>query len=461
MEGLFSKKQQKKKKKDKNNGEETAAKALKYDKGTIKEEASKPNLANDDVELTVFADGATKEQAIQAALRSAIEQTFGTFVSSHTEILNDSLVKDEIATVASGNIKSYECLSESYSENKCVVCVKTMVSINNLVNYTQSKGGETELAGATFAMNMKMRQFNKKNEEIALNHLFDEIKALAPYAFDYRINAEEPIETGDGNCKFSICVTARANQNMKAIYNVFHNTLTALSLTPQEISEYRKRNVEFYSYEFYSIDWSEMVFFGRYKNEYAEMLINLLEQKKRNVENGHIVDAEACLRSINLYMNSLKSDSNAPLSVLDGTSYKRNINNLAYKAREELNEKLDCYNYAGIYHFRNSLSDFLRKVDNLLIRSAFDFQIQDGINTYKLDIETDDVINIGNGKVISTVCLTPLFKKNDANGYGSISGLLADPMLVDAYKFQIVFKLTLDEIAKVKGFKAEPLHSIE
>ena len=70
-------------------------------------------LAKDEVLLIVSGDGSTKEEATKAALRSAIEQAFGTFVSSNTKILNDELVKDEIVTVASGNIKSYKYLIEN------------------------------------------------------------------------------------------------------------------------------------------------------------------------------------------------------------------------------------------------------------------------------------------------------------------------------------------------------------
>ena len=44
------------------------------------------------VTLIVSGQGNTKDEAKQNALRSAIEQAFGTFVSSKTEILNDELV---------------------------------------------------------------------------------------------------------------------------------------------------------------------------------------------------------------------------------------------------------------------------------------------------------------------------------------------------------------------------------
>ena len=48
----------------------------------------------DQVTLVVSGEGATKEQATHVALRSAIEQAYGVFVSANTEILNDELVKD-------------------------------------------------------------------------------------------------------------------------------------------------------------------------------------------------------------------------------------------------------------------------------------------------------------------------------------------------------------------------------
>lgn len=45
----------------------------------------------DDVTLTVSGDGATKEEATNNALRSAIAQAYGVFVSANTQILNDEV----------------------------------------------------------------------------------------------------------------------------------------------------------------------------------------------------------------------------------------------------------------------------------------------------------------------------------------------------------------------------------
>ena len=71
-------------------------------------------FAQDDqtVTLTVSGQGETLEDAKQNALRSAIEQAFGAFISSKTEILNDDLVKDEIVMISNGNIQDFEIISE-------------------------------------------------------------------------------------------------------------------------------------------------------------------------------------------------------------------------------------------------------------------------------------------------------------------------------------------------------------
>ena len=96
------------KEKDKKKNKKTGYSSFKEFMSTYKEP-----LANDDIEVIVSADGFTKEQATLSALRNAIEQTYGAFVSSNTQLLNDELIKDEIVSISNGYVKRFECLSES------------------------------------------------------------------------------------------------------------------------------------------------------------------------------------------------------------------------------------------------------------------------------------------------------------------------------------------------------------
>lgn len=204
------------------------------------------------VSLVVNGTGPTREKAIQNALRNSIEQAFGTFVSTNTEVLNDELVKDEIATVSSGNIKKFEVLSTSYNEQGLYdVSLQTIVSIGNLTNYAKNKGFKVELAGAEFVMNMKMRELNKKNEYTAMMHLQDKLKKMADNGdlFRYELVKGEPRLRGDSKYSIAIKLLIYGNENTKAFYNEIYKTIEALSLSNQEIAEYNKVGLDYYGYD--------------------------------------------------------------------------------------------------------------------------------------------------------------------------------------------------------------------
>ena len=152
--------------------------------------------ATDEVTLTVSSDGPTKEEATKNALRSAIEQAYGTFVSANTTILNDELVKDEIVTIANGNIKSYEEISATaMPDGSQFVTLKATVSVSKLISYAQSKGAETEFAGASFGMSMKMKEMNKENEMKVLRNLNIQVEKMLPSAFDVELIISDPAVT--------------------------------------------------------------------------------------------------------------------------------------------------------------------------------------------------------------------------------------------------------------------------
>lgn len=148
----------------------------------------------DAITLVVSGQGGTKEDATANALRSAIEQAYGVFVSANTQILNDEVVKDEIATVASGNVLNYEELScVTMADGSLYVTLSATVSIGNLITYAKSHGSSAEFAGQTFTMNMRMRKLNTENEYKALLALEEQVAMLARHCFDYEIEeVDEP-----------------------------------------------------------------------------------------------------------------------------------------------------------------------------------------------------------------------------------------------------------------------------
>ena len=86
-------------------------------------------IASKEVSITASGSDKTLEDAKQSALRSAIEQAFGAFISSKTEMFNDQVVADQMASVSSGNIKSFSILASLLA-----VCENVFVVASNIKN---------------------------------------------------------------------------------------------------------------------------------------------------------------------------------------------------------------------------------------------------------------------------------------------------------------------------------------
>ena len=197
------------------------------------------------ITLVTSGTGDTKEDATKNALRNALEQTYGAFVSSNSQVVNDELVKDEIVSISTGNIVSYEELSFIDSNPKQVT-VKSVVSITRLQNYAQNKGMSAELAGNTFAMNLKMEELNKRNQDVALKHLLEQTQLMSQNLFDYELNVGDPEKTPKG-VQVPVTIRIKANNNTVSYYDYFHKTLTSLAVqkkTGKDVHLYGEQGIE-------------------------------------------------------------------------------------------------------------------------------------------------------------------------------------------------------------------------
>lgn len=197
------------------------------------------------VSITVSGSGKTQDEAKQSALRSAIEQAFGSFISSKTEILNDQVVADQMASVSNGNIQSYEMLNESQLPNGTWgVTLRAMVSINKLTSFVQAKGIAVEIKGGLFAANIKQQLLNEEGEIKAISEMMGLIHEPMQISFDYKLKSDEPksIDTDSKNWVITLQVIATANKNMDFCANYYIKTLAALSLSAEEVANYKSLN---------------------------------------------------------------------------------------------------------------------------------------------------------------------------------------------------------------------------
>jgi hypothetical protein len=203
------------------------------------------------VTLTTSGTGKTLEEAKNNALRSAIEQAFGAFISSKTEILNDEIVKDEVVTLSNGSIQRYVVLSEAKTSNDLfITSIKSDVSITNLTKYCVSKGVVVEFNGSLFSTNLKLQKLNEEAEFKAVLNLCETSKEILISAMDFNVEATEPVQIDANNDEYQIqyTVNCTTNNNYNIFKEYFSKTATGISMSLDEFKEYQKLKKNVYSF---------------------------------------------------------------------------------------------------------------------------------------------------------------------------------------------------------------------
>ena len=250
-------------------------------------------LAQQSVTLVSVGSGVTADQARTDALRNAIEQTYGVFISSNTEILNDEIVKDEIVTISSGNIENFDVLNEEQiNETLYTSNLRVTVSVTKLTSYAQSKGQEIEFAGGLFAQNIKLQQLNEENEIKVLKDMSEVIKSFKKDLFTYELEVGEPENSGykiSDEMIWSIPLTIKIRyaKGFENVNNIIHSTLSGISMSTSEIIEYEEMGKFVYPLIFLNQDGYMEYYFLRNSDIY-ELIFDLVYSFHENFQNWNI-----------------------------------------------------------------------------------------------------------------------------------------------------------------------------
>ncbi|MCF8374165.1 MAG: hypothetical protein K9H64_21260 [Bacteroidales bacterium] len=214
------------------------------------------------VTLTVSGQGATIDDAKQSALRNAIEQAFGAFISSKTEILNDELIKDEIVSISNGNIQDFEVISEvQLPSDEFAVTLKATVSVTKLTSFVESKGVNVEFRGSNFAVNIRQQKLNMESEFKAILSLAEVSKEILNNAIDYSLIIKEPVVSAsyishgtkinpkEDEYQIDIIVNCKPNDNYKLFIDYFMQTINNISLKQSEKDDYDAMKRPYYKIE--------------------------------------------------------------------------------------------------------------------------------------------------------------------------------------------------------------------
>lgn len=248
------------------------------------------------VTLVVSGQGKTQDEAKQNALRSAIEQAFGTFISSKTEILNDNLVKDEIVSISNGNIKKYDVVSQIVLPNgNYTITLKAQLSIEKLSSFIENKGYKVVYGGDNYALNLKNIELNKTNEIKVISNLESVVFSFLNNIYSYKIKADEPKFIENDQYLIKIYTQVVPNDNFEKLINYLTSSLKTLSLNKKEIENLKSYNFPIYKIEYIDLNGKKYVF--NMRNELSkDFFVKLIEKIENQANNIEITDGVSTLK---------------------------------------------------------------------------------------------------------------------------------------------------------------------
>lgn len=306
-------------------------------------------------------DGVNKTTATNQALRNCIEKSMGAFLSSSTVVTNDELVKDEIATIASGNIVSYEILSELNIKDNYNVTVSAIISPEQLITTLKAKGFDFELNGGVYAQNILKEKFYAEQEKIAIQNFIKTWEKVQ--LFDFDIQMSEPgtfkkrIDNETGQVEIGYDFECALSKNLEEPFKKAIET-TNISF------EYNNINFKANEYQFFhTVEMADLV---SHSLRMMGICSGIFPLSYKNVE--YSMSAVFSPKITPDYISFFKSFVNLvnSISIKDIDNYKK-LNSHFIEVQIECSNisnlsELDLSNYP--LNERGNISFYLRNVEN-------------------------------------------------------------------------------------------------
>lgn len=164
--------------------------------------ASPPSWAGNT--LTVYSEGIgdDKNTAIQKALRSAIEEHLGMFLSAESLVKDKALVSEQVTTYSKGFVKSYELIAADQEGKGWRVRLAAELSPDRILE-AFSKVPSVKINGTLDFINLQLEQERRNS---ALKIATEVIEQLTHDGYEVKLGKTEyvPDEQSPGNARFLI-----------------------------------------------------------------------------------------------------------------------------------------------------------------------------------------------------------------------------------------------------------------
>ena len=242
----------------------------------------------DIIEITTSASGITKEIAIQDALRSALEQSYGSFISTKTNIKNDELLKDEIVAITNGEIHDYELVSETKIESGYAVTIVAKISKSVLNNFVTQSGGDAIIFDANvFSTKIRLQRLNENAEIKSLENILEILEKIYSKSIEFEFSTSNP-KINERNSKWRVDfeIYTKYNENILNFNDYFSSSLEKIAMTKKQKIAYDELgkstypiliNNEFYYFRNEASYYAINNFLTRLRSKFMDVVIETNE----------------------------------------------------------------------------------------------------------------------------------------------------------------------------------------
>ena len=247
--------------------------------------------------VVVSGIGKTYIEAEHFAIRSALEQSCGVFLSSKTKVLNDILLNDEIFTITNGNILEYTVLDKhKITDKSFTVTLEVIISLDRLTEYVKANGTQVEYKGSNIYHEIKQIELNKKAELAAIENI---LPVINNNIYDYEINSSMPTSLDKSMQKWKIRfdITVNPNSNFKKNTDMLEGLLENISIKSQELTKMQEMGIEIYTInygyykgkDFYLRNESSYKLLHKIYNQFNYNILNFeISTNKKPLEIGEL-----------------------------------------------------------------------------------------------------------------------------------------------------------------------------
>lgn len=200
------------------------------------------NCYCNDVMIKSSGSGHNKQEATLAALRFALADAYGTYISSRSTLNTEDLFTDETVMITNGYIKSYKEIE--YNEYTKTITLNVIVSIDKLNKYVNNHGSSVSINGASLIANKDVTCSNNRNVHISFNHILEKLTDISTKCYNYKLNIAEPVIHGN---KVILNINIRCTNNIEqqnTFQNVYNKVLSDIYKHYDMSNEYVKYQID-------------------------------------------------------------------------------------------------------------------------------------------------------------------------------------------------------------------------